>query len=151
MEIKKQNGFTFVEILIVLGITAILAVSAGFIYGNFQVSAQLNESSAQVIQTIRTARQRSISRVNNSRHGVKLQSDRYILYQGSSYSSRDSDYDREIILGNSMSFSTTLVNDEINFSKGLGVPDNSGNIILSHDTIGKRTIIINAFGMVEER
>ncbi len=152
-----MKGFTLIELLIVIAITLILAAVVVPIYGNLQVSGQLNENSSQAIQTLRMARGRSIARYNNAQHGVYFQvnasdKDKYVLYRGSSYATRESDYDREITLDSALSLSLPggVSEYEINFSKGLGVPDATGTITLTHDVSGSRSIIVNSFGMIEK-
>ncbi len=156
----RQKGFTLIELLVVISIIIILSVAAIPVYGNLQVSAQLNENTSQIIQAIRTARERSVAGYNNRQHGVYFNinassDNKYILYQGSSYATREAGYDRETILGSSLSisandFTFTGSDVDINFSKGLGVPDNTGTIILTHDVSGTRSIILNDLGIVEE-
>ena len=153
MKLKlSQKGFTLVELLMTVGITIVLAAAAFPVYGSLQVSAQLNENSSQIIQALRIAKQRSLVRYNNIEHGVKFVANSYVLYQGSSYSARQSTYDRSVILesplGLSWGFSGGV--DEINFSKGIGVPSATGTITLVHDVSGTRTININSLGRVEE-
>ncbi len=155
----KINGFTLVELLIVISISLILAVSAVPIYGNLQVSAQLNESSAQAIQAIRNAREMSSSRHNGAQHGVYFDinensKDKFILYQGSSYASRDADYDIETELDKALvvvntSFDLTGTDIDINFSKGLAEPGNIGVLAFNHLVEGVRFIVVNEIGMVE--
>ena len=150
----RRQAFTLIELLIVIGIMLILAAVVAPIYGNLQVSGQLNENTSQIIQTLRIARERSIARLNNASHGVYFQADRYTLHQGTSYVLRESEYDREVILDDALGLSWSLTGtgeeDDINFSKGLGVPNKTGTITLTHDVSGTRQIIINSFGMVEE-
>jgi prepilin-type N-terminal cleavage/methylation domain-containing protein len=152
---NHQRGFTLIEILIVMGITLILVTAAVPIYGNLQVSAQLNENTSQIVQTARIARERSAARFHNASHGVYFEinagaRDRFILYQGDSYAGRDNTYDRAVTLDNALSLSTTLAGNEVNFSKGLGVPNSVGIITLTHDVTGSRVMSINNFGIVEE-
>ncbi len=153
-------GFTLIELLIVIGIIIALTAATIPIYGNLQVSAQLNENSAQIIQAIRTAKERSEAWYNNAQHGVYFDintvgADKYILYQGPAYASRNILYDREAVLGSSLSFSnssfTVTGNDiDINFSKGMGIPSNIGVLNLLHSVSGSKSISVNSFGTVEE-
>lgn len=147
---KFMRGFTITEFLIVIGIIVILAAAAVPIYGNLQVSSQLNESSSLIIQTLRTAKERSQARVNNESHGVWFAADSYTLYQGSSYTDRDTEYDLWQRVDSSITIATTLPGGEINFSKSFGEPDNTGTITLTHDSGETRVININSLGLVEE-
>jgi Tfp pilus assembly protein FimT len=149
--LMATKGFTVVELLITISIIILVAAAPAPIYANYQVTSQLNENSSQIIQTIRIARESSAARLRNSAFGVKFLPHSYILYQGSSYATRVSDYDRDIAIEDSVTINTTLVNDEINFSKSLAVPSNAGNIILTHSVGGIRAIIVNSKGMVEEQ
>ncbi|MCH7597463.1 prepilin-type N-terminal cleavage/methylation domain-containing protein [Patescibacteria group bacterium] len=150
---KGKCGFTLIELLIVIGITLALVVVAIPIYGNLQVSSQLNDSMDQIVQTLRTARERSIARRNDSMHGVYFEinapgDDRFILYQGDSFATRDSNYDRALTLSSSIMLSTTLSGDEVSFSKSFGGPNATGTVILTHDAQGARTVTITRIGSI---
>jgi Tfp pilus assembly protein FimT len=152
-----HGGFSSIELLIVVGLTIFLAATAIPIYGNFYGSSQLNERVAEIVQTIRTARERSVARLNDQPHGVFFYidpsgPDRFVLYQGVSFNpvGRDTSYDRTIALEDSLSLTTTLAGDEVNFSRGLGAPSAIGDITLTN-AIGKSTVItINSLGMVSD-
>jgi len=149
---SDHRGFSAVELIIIIAITIILAAMAAPVYGNLQSSTQLNEESAQVVQILRIARERSASGFNNARHGVKLEAGKYILYQGPSYTSRNSDYDKNITLNNNLNLVWVLSggSSEINFSKYIGIPNSTGTINLGHSVKGNKNITINDFGLVEE-
>lgn len=153
--LKCSKGFTLIEILLVIGLGIMLIAAAIPIYSNLQVSSQLNESSAQCAQTIRLARTRSAARLHNSSHGVFFDinptgSDRYVLFEGSSYASRNQSYDRIIILDSAIALSASLRGSaEIVFSPSFGLPSATGTIIMGHSASGDRTISINAAGAVD--
>jgi len=158
---KSKKGFTLVELLVVIAITIILAGAAVPIYGGLQVSGQLNETNSQIVQTLRIARQRSISRVNDATHGVYFEidpigDDSYTLYQGSSYATRMVGYDQVFAIDNPLSFSTTdfiltgSQDVDINFSKGFGEPDNTGTMTLTHSVSGSNSFSVNSIGKIEE-
>lgn len=152
---KKRNGFTLIELLIIIGIIIVLSIIVLPTYGSFQVSSQLNENSSQIIQTLRIAREKSIAGLNDQQHGVKFQANEYILYQGTSYSLRDADYDRKIVFNDVLNIFLNLNGtgemDDINFSMGLGMPDKTGVINLIHDIKGIREIVINEMGIIKEK
>lgn len=151
MRYRVNNyAFTLVELLIVIAITLILAAAALPIYGNLQVSAQLNETTSQITQTLRIAQNNSLNRINSNTHGVKFEIDKFILYQGDSYSTRDSEYDRETQLDVPLSISTNLNGDEIVFTKSFGLPNSTGTVTLTHEVEGMGYILINDLGIIEE-
>ena len=117
-------------------------------------SSQLNESTTQIIQTLRVARQRSIARLNDSAHGVFFEinagDDRYILYQGSSFAARNSSFDRATTLDSGLEISTTFSVDEANFSKAFGTTT-AATVTINHTAAGSQTININSFGAVERQ
>ncbi len=153
------RGFVFIELLVVIAIMIIAVAAVIPMYGELQGSSQLNENSSQIIQNSRIAKERSVSRLNNSSHGIyfginPLASDQYILYQGDSYATRDTNYDRVFVLGDALSFSSsgfTLIGDDIdiNFSKGKGFPNNTGVLTLTHEVKGSQDINVNSFGLIE--
>ena len=145
-----NKGVTLIELLIAIAIMAIISAAAIPIYGNLQVSSQINENTTLIIQTTKTARQNSISRVNDLSHGVKFLTDSFVLYQGTDYNTRLADYDRLIPLSSSLSLSTTFTNNEINFSRSLGTPNETGIITINHSLGKTKTIQINKFGTIEE-
>lgn len=159
--INYRKAFTFLEMIIVIGITGLLVAAASPVYGSFQVKLQLLDSSAEIVQILRTARQQSLVGYNNANHGVFFDidssgADSFTLYQGASYASRDQDYDLVFNLKNSLlvangTFTLTGNDIDINFAKGgLGLPDNIGNLTLTHSVTGSKTITVNRYGMVEK-
>lgn len=147
---EESAGLTLVELLVVLGIVFLIAVTSP-IYGNLQVSGQTKETSFQIVQFLREAREQSVAGQNSARHGVKFEEKRYILYQGSSYASRQSEYDREINLNSSLTLSWSLAggSDEVNFLLGYGTPNSTGTVTVSHSAGGQRDIFVNSFGMID--
>ncbi|NQV88131.1 MAG: hypothetical protein HQ402_01060 [Parcubacteria group bacterium] len=140
-----------IELLIVIGITTILAGVSSVVYGNLQVSSQLNETSAQITQNLRIAREQSSSGLNNIAHGVEFTSSQYTIYQGASYATRDSSYDRVYSLPSAVTLSTTLTGDEVLFSKGVGIPSTTGTITITHSVNGSKTISVNNQGIILEQ
>lgn len=149
MQRKTNSGFTLIELILVIAITLILVAAASPVYGNFLVSTQLNESSIQIVQLLREARNQSISRQGDSSYGVFFASSNVTSYKGDSYAMRDVSYDYIFVLDNGVSISTTLSGNEVSYSKGLGVPTSTGTVTITHSTTGTRAVEIGSFGTVE--
>ena len=149
-----KAGFTMIELLIVVGIILLVIGLGSPVYRNLMVSTQLNDSSDQIVQMIRTARDRSVARKHNSSHGIYLGinnpgDDRVVIYQGSSYAGRDQIYDQVLDLGSAMSLSTTIGGNEVKFTPGTGDPDKTGIVTITHNVSGSRSMTINQVGLVD--
>ncbi|MDD2656791.1 MAG: prepilin-type N-terminal cleavage/methylation domain-containing protein [Patescibacteria group bacterium] len=161
MFFKNSKGFTLYELIVVLAITSIIVAAAVPVYGNFQGKLQLLDSSADIVQILRTARGQSLVGYNDSAHGVYFVInnsgvDSFVFYQGDSYTARNQDYDqttelKSVLAISNSSFTLSNNNIDINFTKGgLGLPNNTGSLILSHSITGQKNISVNSFGMVEK-
>ena len=150
-----QKGFTLIELLIVIGIFIIIASVSMSLYSNWQSDSGIDSALAEIIETLRLAKNRSESGLNDSPHGVyflinKSGNDSYVLYQGADYASRDADFDKEIGLDSSLSLNTTLDGANVNFSQGLGEPGAVGTVsIINNNTNETKTISINVLGVVD--
>ena len=150
---NSKIGFTLIELLIVIGITVIVVAAGASIYSHVLVSTELDETTAQLVQNLRLARQQSQTGLNNAPHGVQFQAHQYIIYQGASYVMRDMSYDRTIGVGSAITLSATMTGGDVHFSTGLGVPNNPdsvGTITVTHAVSGSRTVNVNSLGVVTE-
>ena len=150
---QREKGMTMIELLIIIVLVSALVAISVPIYSNLRVSSKLNESTNLLIQTLRTAKERSSARLNNIEHGIKLETNYYTIYYGTSYTTRTQDYDRDITLTGidlSWTLSGTGDNDDINFSKGLGIPNKTGSITLTDVAGNTKNITINEIGKVEQ-
>lgn len=151
MRTHTTRGFTLVELLIVIGIMMILAGVSSVVYGNLQQSAQLNETGAQMTQNLRVVREQSNAGKNNAAHGIRFEPSRYTLFQGATYATRESAYDRVYTLAPALSLTTTFVGDEVVFSKGVGTPTMAGTITMVHSVSGSKTILVEDNGTIQEQ
>lgn len=140
-----MNGFTLLEILIVISLISILASFVVSIGLDFYKSQQLETHSQGVLQTLRRAQLKAMSVELDSSFGVYLTDDNYTLFKGNSYAERDSQYDEVSDLPQVI----TLNNPpkEVVFSKFEGKPSLIGNIILNSNGQSRR-ISINKVGRI---
>lgn len=149
-----MSGFTFLETILTLSLVAIISATVFPIYSNLQSSTQIKENKNYLIQNLRLAQSQSKSRLNNSGHGIKIQTDSFILYQGENYLNRQANYDRVFLIDSPLILSWNLngsgEQDEINFSQGFGIPDKNGTILFTNQTDqSQQTISLNSLGKVE--
>lgn len=151
---SAHDGFTLIEVLVSISIFLLLIGGSAFFIATFLASTDLNETSTQIAQTLRIARERSLAGLNNAQYGVYFNTGtrQYILYRGSSYStSRDlanAEFDVVTDIGSTLTLTTTFPGD-VNFSR-LGKATINGRITLAHLVGGNRTIDINEFGIISQ-
>lgn len=151
---RSERGFTIIELLIVIAISLIVFGATLSISFRTETSAQLNEATLRIQQAIRAARNDSVARFHDNPHGIFFESiattsDRYTLYEGASYATRDQSRDIVVILEDALTLSTTLPSNDLSFSRSLGVPTATGTVTVTHATIGTLEITVNELGAVD--
>ena len=139
-----EQAFTLIEILLVVGILAILGSLALSLGLDFYKAQQLNVHTEGIIQSLRKAQMKAMSMENDSNFGVFLTNDSFVLFKGDSYAGRDIQYDEVTSLPQILTVSGI---QEVVFSKFEGTPSITGNIVLSND-IDNRTLNINEVGRI---
>lgn len=91
------KGFTLIEIIIAVFVITMIGSLALFIgidqYRNYALRAERD-----MIQAIlKKARNQAMNNINEDPHGISLQASEYIVFQGSSYASRDPLYDESLL------------------------------------------------------
>lgn len=141
---KTLAGFTLIEVLIVLGLFGVLfGISLPISLDSYR-SYILTSETKNLLSVVRRARSLAIANDHGISHGVSLESDRFILFQGSSFAGRDSAFDENY----PRSPSVTITGfDEIVFSQISGLPNVTTTITLKND-LNEQTISINEYGTI---
>ena len=141
------KGFTLLEMLLSI---ALIGIISGGVVGFSLVFLRSNDHESAMIvatQTFRRAQTLSRASVNDSSWGVKLQPGSLTLFQGVSYALRNVVWDEVNELPSTITPSGVT---EILFAKTTGFPTSSGTVTLTHETLGARSLLINAIGTIEE-
>lgn len=141
-----MKGFTLIEIMLVIALMVVIGGISAPVYQSFQVKNNLDVASYTVAQTLRRAQVLSQVGASDSPWGVHIESGSATLFKGASYTSRDT------LLDEVSEISTNIIPSGISdiiFSKLLGEPQVTGNIILTTSNDDTKTITINAKGTVE--
>lgn len=138
------KAFSYLEIVIVI---AILAIFGGMtlLYGQTsQVRADVNAESGNLASYLRLAQSQAMSGEGNSDHGVHLEADKYILFEGSSYTpGNPANY--EIRLPNTLEITNLNLNgggNDVIFTIPKGETTKFGSFDLSSAQINK-TVTFN--------
>ena len=145
-----KNSFTLIEVLIVLAIIALVAVLSVPFYQSFQVRTQLDDQATEIAETLRKAQSKAMASEDNQSFGVHFESDKFVLFEGTSYDSNDSN--NEVFdLPNTLSLSINLNGggSDVVFDKVKGTTSDNGTLSLSSVNNETRTIEISPAGKIE--
>lgn len=139
-----RAGFSLVEVLVVVGLFGLIlgiGVPIGIdSYRNYLLTSETRN----MISILRRAQSLAFANDHQSAHGVVIETSRFLLFQGSSFASRDTDFDEEYLKAASVTASGTT---EIVFSPVSGLPNATATIVLDN-ILRSQTININDQGTI---
>jgi len=82
---SKRTGLTLLEIVLVLALIS-LSLSLSIIFvRRTQINADINAQTENLVYHLRLAQSNAISGVNNSPHGVHIESTKFSVFEGATY------------------------------------------------------------------
>ena len=171
----QQDGFTFVEVLISIGVAVVILTVGGFYLSGIHSSSRIESQAQELITLLRAAQEKAASQENNARWGVYINNEAgpanpdgsatatgsYTLYQvneallaaGPPYTDVPGTILTRQQLPSGVVFSPPVPGALINvvFSKGTGLP-NAGTAVTLRPSLSSsemRTVIIDANGRIE--
>ena len=141
---QNKSGFTIIELLLVVSIitivgTVFLPVSVDYMQRN-----DLNVAQTTYAQSVRRAQQISMSGEYDSQWGVIATSGNIVIFKGSTYATRDTNYDENYGISSSIISSGQA---EYDFAKITGAPSQTGVVAFTNGNFQK-TVSVNAEGIV---
>jgi Tfp pilus assembly protein FimT len=135
MYCKKNKGVSFIEILIIIGIVALMTMFLAPNLLKYYYKTQVEKDAQRIVATLRMARDNSISQKDSLSWGVHFENatntDFFILFKGDSYSLgtpvQRVNLSANVIFSNIPQSSST----DIIFSKLSGLPASTSSIIIS--------------------
>lgn len=147
---KSSIGFTLIELLIVAAVIAILLIIVLARLGLFGQQSEVSLTAQRIISTLEIARNQTLASEGETVYGVHFESDKYVLFKGTTYSSIDPD-NKEFTLSVVEIFDTIVTGgNDVVFTRIRGTTANSGDIKIRSisDTSRTATILINFQGQV---
>ncbi len=148
---QNKNGFTLIEVLIVISILVIMIGIAATIGRSFSDTVNLDNSAKMVGTNIKLAKTRSVNALNDTNYGVHFEDNYIVIFAGNTFV--EGDPANEII-----NLSDGIKTQNISFAGGgdlvfsrlTGVTNNPGSIeiTLVKDLSKIRQIVVNKEGQV---
>jgi len=143
---NKSNGFTFIEVMIVIGVVALMAGLSIPIYQSFLVSSVLEDTTREVVQTLRSAQSKAMASEQLSDFGVHLEANKFVLFRGNIYNPADPE-NEEVILPTILTMIPSF-GSEVVYTSISGETLDIGSISINTSQGNTRTITINSLGVV---
>lgn len=143
----SREGFTLIEILIAIAIITILAGMGLWISMDVYRNYSYRSEKETFISAIQKARLESMVNLNESAHGIRVESDKYIIFRGSSYSASSS-FNRTIVPSGPVTITgNPSLPQDIVFDQLSGTTSSSGTLTVS-DSVRTAVISINNEGQI---
>lgn len=147
----KAAGFSLIELLMVISIIVIILGVSMDSLSEYAARQAFAKTVTEVRDGTAAARQKTLAAVNDLVHGVHVESDEVVFFEGKAYV--DGAVDNEIVslpdyITASASFTGSV--QTATFTRLTGLPSAAGTITLTNAKTGTNAIItINATGLVE--
>jgi len=154
----KKQGFTLIEIVVVVGIMSVFLGMSVLQLRSFQQGSHLQNTAREVTTTLQLAQSRTLASKDSSQHGVYFNTTtiphQYTLFEGSSYATRNIAKDEIILVNKEIEISAIALGagNEVVFLRLNGQAGVEGTITFRQisDPAETVTITVLSSGVVEE-
>lgn len=147
----KKNAFTLIELIIVMGLFAVLASIATINLIRPQITTNLDVSFDQIVSDIKQQQLASMVSKKGDYHGIYFDNNSYTLFEGTTYNPTDSN-NYKVNLDAGFTFSSINLNsNQIVFDRQNGEILNyltGSSLTISHTSGLEKNIEINNLGVV---
>jgi prepilin-type N-terminal cleavage/methylation domain-containing protein len=145
-----NKGYTLIEVLIGLFVIGIILATVVFSFSALKKSQALKNAVSDAMSSIDKARSEAFASVSSSEYGVRFESDKVVIFKGTSYSAGTGTNETVNIVSPATISNVTLngvsgPSGDLYFNRLTGVPSKNGTITITASSSSK-IITISATG-----
>lgn len=145
----QKNGFTLIEILIVLAVIGLLIAVVALPLNQFRNNQALQNSTNSIISVLNDARAKTLAGLDNTNYSVAVFSNKLVLFKGQTYNSADSTNENYFFdTGITASWSLSGGGNIISFNRLEGSTSQSGTITIQLSSGLTQVVTISNLGTV---
>ncbi|HSW87942.1 MAG TPA: hypothetical protein VLG12_02145 [Candidatus Saccharimonadales bacterium] len=141
-----MKGFTLLELIIVIGITMVIGVTAVPFYSRFFTQNAVANTVDQLAAELRKAQMYSMTSKKTGQWGVAFNNSTITMFNGASYAARNTTFDEKFSVDSPVTISGFT---EVTFTHGTGTPSAVQSITVLGNN-NSRIISVNALGVVNK-
>ena len=157
---KSSQGFTLIELVLVVAIFAILAFTVAPYLSDSLDRRDIDLMTSQMTDALHEAQATVMSGKDNSRFGVHFESTKFVFFEGSTYSAADANnvvhtFSGRVSIsaislspGGSCTVAVGVGNCDVHFRNHYGSPVETGSVTVINNAGQTKTVSINAIGVI---
>ena len=147
-----MKGFTLLEMLLVVTLIIIIATFSFASLSSLNTAQALDKDVKGIVAIIDEARSNTLTSQNDSQYGVHFESEKVVLFRGTTYSASDSN-NRDAGLSGVTTISTISLTggaSDIVFARLTGAANATGTVVVrsKRDSSKTKTITIHGTGII---
>lgn len=147
---KFKNGFTLIELILVVVIVSLIAAISSPFYSRFLLQNSVENTTSQLLGTLRKAQTYAMAGKQTSAWSVNYSSNTITLYIGTTFAGHDNTYDETFSVNPNVTLSCPLCTNgtDISFARINGSPTPTAATITISSGNNSEIITLNSQGVV---
>ena len=141
-----RSGFTLLEMILATALLVVLFSLVIPVYNSFQTSSYLQTTTHDLVQSLRRAQTLAQAVSTDDNWGVRIETNKIVVFKGSDYVSRNNAFDQVIDIASSVVRISGW--QEIYFNKITGAPAVAGSVVFQGPDNNTSTITVNSKGLI---
>ena len=144
-----KKGLTSLETVIVIVIMIFILAGVVVGFSRMRASQALQNAGAEVVSVLNKASSQTLASLDSSEYGVHFESDKVIIFKGTTYSAVDPDNEQVDIASPATISNISLTGGAVDvyFNRLTSLPSVTGTVTVS-TSVGTKTITISATGVI---